>query len=329
MKRLCNALTFAPLFKQSKNKKMKQTILGAGGVTANHLTDALLKRGETVRLVSRSAKAYTGVTDILSADLLNAKAVSDAVLGSDIVYLTAGLTYDIRVWQRDWPILMQNTIDACKQHNAKLVFFDNVYGYGKVEGTMTEKTPYNPTSKKGEVRAQIATKLMDETKAGNLNALIARAADFYGPATPLSILTAMVFENLAKGKSAQYFISDQIRHSFTYTPDMGKALADLAQDATAWNQIWHLPTANPAPTGKELIEMAAKEMGAKPKTMVLGKTMNRILGLFIPILREMHEMLYQYEVDYHFDSTKFDTHFGWKATPYTEGVRQTAQFYKG
>lgn len=307
---------------------MKQTILGAGGVTANNLTDELLKRGEAVRLVSRSAKPYSGVTDVVAADLLNAQAVSEAVKGSEIVYLTAGLKYETAVWQRDWHILMQNAIDACKRHNAKLIFFDNVYSYGKVDGIMTESTPYNPSSKKGEIRAKIATQLMEEAKAGNLEAIIARAADFYGPATPLSILTAMIFENLAKGKTAQYLIRDDVRHSFTYTPDMGKALADLSSDPSVWNQIWHLPTANPALTGREIIELAAAELGAKPKTMILGKTMNRILGIFIPVLREMQEMLYQYEVDYHFDSTKFEKHFGWKPTPYTEGIKQTADFYR-
>ena len=307
---------------------MKQTILGAGGVTANNLTTELLKRGESVRHVSRTAKPQQGVTDNVAADLLNAQAVSDAVKGSDIVYLTAGLKYETAVWQRDWPVLMQNTMDACKKYNAKLIFFDNVYSYGKVDGKMTETTPYNPSSKKGEVRAKIAQKLMDETKAGNLNAIIARAADFYGPATPLSILTAMVFENFAKGKSAQYLVRDDKHHSFTYTPDMGKALADLALDAASWNQIWHLPTTNPAPTGKELIAMAAAEYGVKPKAMIVGKFMNRILGLFIPVLREMQEMLYQYEVDYYFDSTKFEKHFGWQPTSYEEGIKQTVMFYK-
>ena len=307
---------------------MKQTILGAGGTIANNLTTELLKRSEDVRLVSRSAKPFEGVTDLVAADLLNAQAVSDAVKGSDIVYLTAGLTYKTKIWQEEWPVLMQNTIDACKRHNAKLIFFDNVYAYGKVDGIMTETTPYMPSSKKGEVRAKIATQLMDEAKAGNLNAIIARAADFYGPATPLSILTAMMFDNLAKDKTAQYLICDDVRHSFTYTPDMGKALADLASSPTAWNQIWHLPTANPAPTGREWIDMAAAEYGVKPKMMILGKTMNRILGIFIPVLREMQEMLYQYEVDYHFDSTKFENQFSWKPTPYTEGVKQTAAFYR-
>jgi nucleoside-diphosphate-sugar epimerase len=159
---------------------MKHTILGAGGAIADSLTAELVKNNQDFRLVSRSAKPFKGA-ETVSADLLNAQSTADAVKGSDVVYLLAGLQYNTPLWQRDWPILMQNVINACKTHNAKLIFFDNVYMYGKVEGKMTETTPYNPSSKKGEVRAKIATMLLDETKHGNLTASIARAADFYDP----------------------------------------------------------------------------------------------------------------------------------------------------
>ncbi len=91
----------------------------------------------------------------MKADLLNYDETEKAVAGSKIVYLMAGLKYDARVWRQQWPVIMRNTIDACKKHQAKLVFFDNVYAYGLVKGPMTEETPYNPVSKKGEVRAAL------------------------------------------------------------------------------------------------------------------------------------------------------------------------------
>ena len=52
---------------------------------------------------------------------------------------------------------MSNSIEACKRAGAKLIFFDNVYMYGKAGGPMTEETPFNPCSKKGEIRAKIAS----------------------------------------------------------------------------------------------------------------------------------------------------------------------------
>src|SRR5580700_4070037 len=114
---------------------------------------------------------------------------------------------------------MSNTIEACKRAGAKLIFFDNVYMYGKVTGPMTETTPFNPCSRKGEVRARIATMLLDEMKAGGLMALIARSPDFYGPGAKTGIPNILVFGNLAKGKSAYWLANDAMPHSLCFTPD--------------------------------------------------------------------------------------------------------------
>ena len=169
---------------------------------------------------------------------------------NEVVFLTAGLQYDSKVWQEQWPKLMQNVITACKENGSRLVFFDNVYMYGKVVGPMTEETPFNPCSRKGEVRAEIASMILHEIKKEELTALIARAADFYGPSTANSFLNMMVFENLKKGKSAQLMISKNLKHSFTYTPDAGKATALLGNTLQAFNQTWHLPTDANALTGQ-------------------------------------------------------------------------------
>lgn len=47
--------------------------------------------------------------------------------------------------------------------------------YGKVSGPMTEETPFNPCSKKGEIRAKIATALINEWESGCLVAMLARS----------------------------------------------------------------------------------------------------------------------------------------------------------
>lgn len=143
-----------------------QTILGANGVIGRELSLHLPQYSTHIRQVSRSPKPVNATDELFSADLLDPKATADAVAGSEITYLVAGLKYDHKVWQEQWPRVMRNAIDACKRHGSALVFFDNVYAYGRVEGTMTEEMPYNPTSLKGEVRAWIATMLMDEVKRG-------------------------------------------------------------------------------------------------------------------------------------------------------------------
>jgi nucleoside-diphosphate-sugar epimerase len=302
-----------------------QTILGSTGVIGTELAKSLLQYTYKIRLVSRNPKKVNPTDELFSADLLNADQVLKAVEGSDVVYLTAGLQYKISVWQTQWPIIMKNIINACKTYKTKLVFFDNVYAYGLVKGWMKEDTLVNPSSKKGEVRAQIAQMIMSKVEKGQLDAIIARAADFYGPHTPLSFATVTVFENLKKGKKAQWFLDASKKHSMTYTPDAGKATAILGNTNSAYNQIWHLPTDKNVLTGKEFIELAAQAFGVEPKYTVLKKWMIQMVGIFVPVVEESIEMLYQNEYDYLFDSTKFEQAFNFTPTSYKDGIAETVK----
>jgi nucleoside-diphosphate-sugar epimerase len=300
------------------------TILGAGGAIGTALVKILAHEGRRVRLVRRTSKPVGAAAEAMTADLSKLDQTIAAVSGSSIVYLLAGLKYDVKVWSELWPRIMNNAIEACKRTKARLIFFDNVYAYGKVNGHMTENTPFNPCSKKGEIRAQIATTLIKEIKAGNLNALIARSADFYGPQAGTSVLNILVFDKFAKGTTASWLVNDSVPHSFTYTPDAAKSLVLLADAETAWNQTWHVPTASNPPTGKEIIQMAAKEFGVEPKYRILSRPMIRIAGLFNSDIRESYEMLYQSDSEYLFDSTKFSQAFNFQPMTYSEGIRQTA-----
>jgi nucleoside-diphosphate-sugar epimerase len=119
--------------------------------------------------------------------------------------------------------------------------------------------------------------------------------------------------------------SINVKHSFTYTPDAGKATALLGNTESAYNQVWHLPTADNPLTGKEWITLIAKEMGAKPNVQAASKFIVRVLGLFMPLMREMSEMMYQYDRDYVFNSDKFSKNFDMKPTSYQEGVKKIVQ----
>jgi len=191
---------------------------------------------------------------------------------------------------------------------------------------MTEETPYDPSSRKGDLRARIATQLMSEVRKGNLNAMIARSADFYGPGTgKTSIPDILVFQRLLKGQPAQWLANDRRVHSFTYTPDAAKALALLALDDSAWNQAWHLPTAAPALTGADFIKKAANALGKSDRHQTLPSWMIRLGGVFDTTTKELHEMLYQYAFDYVFDSSKFEKAYPFRPTSYEEGIKATAE----
>ncbi|MBX2998014.1 MAG: NAD-dependent epimerase/dehydratase family protein [Caldilineaceae bacterium] len=300
-----------------------QTILGASGVIGRELSQALVASGHRIRQVGRNPQPVNPQDEIVRADLLDAEATDRAVAGSDVAYLVAGLQYDATVWEEQWPRLMRNVIDACKRHGSRLVFFDNVYAYGYVHGMMTEETPLKPTSRKGKVRAQIATMLLDEMRSGVLQAMITRAADFYGPGATLSITHSTVFERLKAGKTPQWIGNPKAVHTFTYTPDAGRAVAILGQSDKAYGQTWHLPTTKEPLSGEGFVRLACELAGRPFKIQVAPRWMLRLMGIFVPVLRETQEMLYQFESDYHFDSSKIEAAYDLKPTPYREGIATT------
>jgi nucleoside-diphosphate-sugar epimerase len=303
-----------------------QTILGAGGAIGIPLAKELKAYTNKVRLVARNPQQVNGDDELVKADLTLADDVDRAVNGSDIVYLMAGLKYDIKVWKRDWPVVMSNIINACLKHNASLVFLDNVYMYAPSEiPHMTEQSRIAPASKKGQVRTTLQEMIFHAIQDRGLKALIARSADFYGPAVKNSPLNITVLEKLQKNQKAFWQIDAGKVHSFTYTPDAAKATAILGNTPNAYGEVWHLPTSSERLTGKEFIEKVAKEMNVEPRYYILSGFMIGLVGLFVPLVKELKEMTYQYDREYVFDSSKFEKRFSFKPVSYSEGIKAMVQ----
>lgn len=302
-----------------------QTILGAGGAIAIELAKALKsKYTSDIRLVGRNPKKVNETDTLFVADLMDKKQVFEAVKGSEIAYLTVGIFYNTKLWQETWPTLIQNVIDACAEHKVKLVFFDNVYMIGGDNVKhITEESPFSPVSKKGEVRMKVNQLILEAIEKGRIQAIIARAADFYGVVKDKSVLMELVYKNLSQNKKAQWFFSAHVKHSFTYTIDAGIGTAMLGNTPEAYNQVWNLPTDKKTLTGEEWINLFASEMGKSNKYDLLPAFGVKILGLFVPYLKEIYEMRYQYDRDYFFDSKKFEKYFNFTPTTYLEGVRET------
>lgn len=301
---------------------MLQTILGAGGTIGKPLVRELKKYNCDIRLISRNPKKINETDLLYPLDVSDLTGIDKSIEGSSIVYVTIGFEYRLKIWEEKWVPFIAEVIKSCIKHGSKLVFFDNMYMYDKTAVPfMKENSPINPPSKKGKVRAKVHELIMDAAEKKSLNALIARSADFYGPENNNSALKKMVVENIIKGKKAQVFGNPNSIHTYTYTPDAAKATALLGNTPDAYNQVWHLPTTKEKLTILGWIELIAKELNSEPKTQKITKGMIKMLGIFVPVLREFPEMMYQYEQDYIFDSTKFENRFGIKATAPEEGVR--------
>lgn len=301
-----------------------QTILGAGGAIGVELAKALSQYTTDIRLVSRNPKAINPTDQLHRADLTDAVQIDRAVAGSEVCYLTVGFDYKTKLWQERWPTLIQQVIGACAKHGTKLVFFDNVYAIGgdNVQH-ITESSPISPSSKKGEVRAAVDRHILEAVEKGRIQAIIARAPDFFGPIKDKSMTMNLIYDNLKKGSSAQWLCNADVPHSTGYTPDLAKGTAMLGNTPDSFNQVWNLPVDSQAPTGKEWTQLFAQIMGGKTSVQVLPAWGIWTLGLFVPVLGEMYEMRYQYDRPYVFDSAKFNQRFTYTPTTNAEAVRAT------
>lgn len=306
---------------------MKQTILGAGGAIGIELAKALTAYTTDIRLVSRNPKKVNQTDTLFPADLTKKEEVLKAVEGSHITYVAIGFAYNTRTWKENWVPFIQNVVDACIKYNSKLVFFDNVYAIGGNNvNNITENSPISPTSKKGEIRAEVDRIILKNMESNNLQAIIARSPDFFGgTARQTSVIMNLVYDNLIKDKKAQWFCNAKLVHTMGYVPELAKGTAMLGNTPEAYNQIWNLPTDANRITGEEWINLFAKELGKDNKFTVLPNWMVKGFGLIVPVMKELAEMNYQYDREYFFDSSKFNNYFKFTPIPHSVAVKQAIE----
>lgn len=301
-----------------------QTILGANGQIGEELAREL-KRNFTsdIRVVSRDAKKINDTDEAFSADLSIREKAIEAVKGSEIAYFTLGLPISSELWEQQFPLILQNVIDACKINGTKLVFFDNTYMYPQDGRVLTENTVFAPVGRKGRVRRKMAEMVLKEIESGELEAVICRAPEFYGPGKTQSITNTLLFNNIKEGKKLKVPLSIHKKRSLIWTPDASRATALIGNTPDAFGQTWHLPVDKSHPTYKEFIRTASGIYGRDLKYSAVPKFAFKIGALFNQKVKELLELLPRYEHDNIFDDSKFRTRFPeFQVTTYKQGITQ-------
>lgn len=311
-------------------------VLGTGPVGLA-VMDELLARGKRVRLVNRSGSAPVSLpagVSIVKGDATDPASVREVTAGAAVVYFCLNAP-DYHKWHLQFPPLQAGVLagltgsaDGVK----KLVVMDNLYMYGPHAGKpLTEDMPFNATrGTRGPTRAQMARDLLAAHQRGEVRVVVGRAADFFGPRVGDQGSGQRYMLDMLAGKTIPYIGDPDLPHTFTYMPDIGKALVLLGETDDAYGQVWHLP--NPQTiTARQFIAMAGKAAGMTPKLNAMKKSLlrNRVilpaLGLFIPALRGFGELLYQFDEPFIVDDSKFMRRFGqvMQPTPLDEAVRAT------
>jgi nucleoside-diphosphate-sugar epimerase len=306
---------------------MSHVIFGTGAV-GMAVMDTLVGHGERVRMINRSGAADVPAgVDVLGGDASDPEFARCAAADAAVVYQALNPPYS--KWPELFPALQAGVLAGAEAAGAKLVVMENVYGYGRPAGRpFTEDRPLSAHTRKGQVRAQMTETLLEAHRQGRVQVTIGRASDYFGPrGGQQSNLGDRVFVPALEGKTAQVLGDPNMPHTYTYIPDIGSSLVVLGQHDQALGQAWHLPSPAAQPT-RELVEIAYRATGKPMRLRAAPKLMVRAIGVVNPIMRELSEMLYEFDEPFIVDSSKFEQAFGVAATPAEEAIAQTVDWYR-
>jgi nucleoside-diphosphate-sugar epimerase len=289
-------------------------VIAGKGPVGSTTADVLVAAGHRVRVLSRSGGPSTDAVEHVAVDVTDADAVRRATRGADVLYNCLNPEY--HRWATDWPPMASALLDAAEAGDAVYVIMGNLYGYGPVDGPLTEDLPLAATGTKGRVRAAMWDDALARHRAGRVRVTEARASDFWGPrVTDGGYLGERAVPRLLAGKRVQMIGDPTQPHSWTYIPDVARALVRLGTDERAWGRPWHVPTA-PARSVEQMVELLCDTADVRHVAVsTVPWPVVRAMGLVVPFMRELRETRYQFTRPFVLDSSAFTRTFGDRATP--------------
>jgi nucleoside-diphosphate-sugar epimerase len=301
-----------------------QLVVGAGPI-GTAVATLLAESGDEVRLVSRSGSGPQHARiDRVSADASDSERLGALAAQAATVFNCVNPAY--HRWPTDWPPIAAALLAAAERSGAVLATASNLYGYGPVEGVMTEDLPLAATGPKGRVRARMFADALAAHKAGRLRMTEVRGSDYVGPGAE-SHLGERVVPRLLAGRKASVVGSADQPHSWTYTLDMARMLVTAAGDERAWGRAWHAPSNAPRTQRDAVADLAAVAGVPAVGVSVAPKVALTVMGLVNPTVRELKETLYQFERPFVMDSSAAQQTFGLAPTPWDEVLAATLRSY--
>jgi nucleoside-diphosphate-sugar epimerase len=311
---------------------MTIAIFGAAGATGQALAEALGQRGLPFRVVGRSREKLQKIfgtaptIEVVDADLSTLEGAKKASRGaSAVVYAVGPADYSDKEFAK-LPGWMSTALEAAVAEGVKkFILLSTVYSYGAPVPTtskVSENHPRQPVAYKGEMRKQQEDLVLAAHGRGGLSTLVLRLPDFYGPKADTGIFRGL-FDAAVAGKPADLFAPVDKQHEFLYVPDLGPVVAELLARDDVYGEAYNLAGPS-AITTRDFAAAIYQAAGRPLKFRAAGKFMVRILGLFIPFMRDFYPMLYLQDTPILLDDSKLQSKIGpITKTSYEEGIRNT------
>lgn len=300
-------------------------VTGAGPVGWT-IAEQLADKGHEVRILTRSGSGPDhGLIQRMRADASDPAELTAAIRGAEAIFhCIHGSTYSASAWEAELPQAEQVVMDAAAAAGVVVVFPESLYSYSEPDRVITEAGPREVTGGKRGIR----TNLLKARETHQAKTVSVVAGDFFGPRVRMAHAGERMVPLVLKSKTVQVLGSADQPHSFTYVPDLAAAMIVAARRPEMWNRVLHAPT-NPALTQRQLAAAYATAAGLPtPKVTAIPGWVLRGAGLLSKDMRELSEMLYQFERPFVMDSTESQSLLGLQPTPLPEAAAATVQWWR-
>lgn len=292
-------------------------IVGAGAV-GRGTAERLVAAGNHVIVVTRSGSGPSHpAIELVAADAADAARLTEIATGSQALYNCANPPY--HKWATAWPPMAASFLATAETTGARLVTMSNLYGFAAGTSPMRATEELRPTTRKGAIRADMWHDALAAHGAGRIRATEARASDYVGPGLgDSSHLGDRVMPRVLAGKRASFVGDPTLARSWSYIGDVCTTLATLGTDDRALGRAWHVPSLAPM-SADDYVAAVCRSAGVEPVTLErIPKVALKTLGLVVPMIRELGEMLYQFEGPFEIDAADTTEMFGLTPTPLEE-----------
>ena len=321
----------------SSKSTINTLVLGATGSIGYAVTANLLARGLPVTILVRNrAKADALFPNAPTLTIVEGDAQDAALLNRIVTdkrtaptHIFHGINYPYDKWFGNMDTVTQKVIDAAgpreaAQSRATIVFPGNIYNFGNSREPIREDSRPAPITRKGQLRVEIEAMLEQAANAGKCHVLNVRLPDFWGP-NVLNAGIQPIFEGALKGKAMPWLLNADIPHQSVYTKDAAEIIVRLMlqPDSSDGYAVWNYGGTT-LPSMRWFFRQIAALTGKPLTVQVHSRLMIRFLGLFVPVIREVKEMLYLYENTVLLNDTKVRTLFpDFCETPIPEALTET------
>lgn len=300
-------------------------VTGAGPVGAS-VALQLAEAGHPVRLLTRSGSGPDHpLVERRRVDVSQGHLLAEEFAGAAAVHhCVHGSAYTARAWRAELPATEQAVLAAAGVAGAVVVFPESLYSYGPVSGPMTEDLPRAATRGKLGIRAELLRARAQSTTP----TVSVAASDFYGPLVRTAHAGERLVPALLSGRRVTLIGSLDQPHSFTYVPDLARAMIASARTPSLWGQVLHAPT-GPALTQRELAGALASAADApEPRLAALPAWVLKAAGLFSVQARELAETSYMFTSPFVLDSARSEALLGQSPTPLDVAVKETVAWWR-